>query len=25
MTVEEMFAVSNNPRPNSYDLQQWYY
>ncbi|OJE53088.1 cytochrome C oxidase subunit III [Bacillus luti] len=20
-----MFAVSNNPRPNSYDLQQWYY
>ncbi|MEK4706156.1 MULTISPECIES: cytochrome C oxidase subunit III [Bacillus] len=19
-----MFAVSNNPRPNSYDLQQWY-
>ncbi|MDR4241246.1 cytochrome C oxidase subunit III, partial [Bacillus mycoides] len=24
MTVEEMFAVSNNPRQNSYDLQQWY-
>ncbi|MGQ0514709.1 cytochrome C oxidase subunit III, partial [Bacillus sp. D-CC] len=19
-----MFAVSNNPRQNSYDLQQWY-
>ncbi|WP_033657091.1 MULTISPECIES: hypothetical protein [Bacillus cereus group] len=24
MIVEEMFAVSNNPRRNSYDLQQWY-
>ncbi|MEW4149855.1 cytochrome C oxidase subunit III [Bacillus thuringiensis] len=20
-----MFAVSNNPRQNSYDLQQWYH